>query len=251
LSEPAFVPIPGAFLSSIASGCDRIPTLYYQSNFVVRRYYWRRLTTIFEHILRSGVARGECLDFGGGGGVFLPTLSRAFDHVTLIDLVTREAGRVVEKFGLRNVTLQQQDVRDGIPSPGASRHPLPMGEGQSKPVLLPPGEGARRADEGPRKYDVIVAADVLEHFERLDIPIPILKEALAKNGLLVTSLPTENFLYEVLRRVFGVEKPVDHYHTAYEVERHLSDTGFARLRTTHIPSRLAPLYLISSWTSGK
>jgi predicted TPR repeat methyltransferase len=217
VSDPAFVTIPDAFLSSIASGCDRIPTLYYQSNFVVRYYYWRRLTTIFEHILRSGVARRECLDFGGGGGVFLPTLSRAFDHVTLMDLITGEAARVVEKFGLRNVTLQQQDVRDGI----------------------------------LKKFDVIIAADVLEHFERLDIPIRVIKDALKNDGLLVTSLPTENFLYEVLRKAFGVEKPIDHYHTAYGVERHLIDAGFVRLRTTHIPTRLAPLYLITSWTSGK
>src|SRR5258707_6185963 len=34
------------------------------------------------------------------------------------------------------------------PSPGASRHPLPVGEGWSRESLLPVGEGARRADEG-------------------------------------------------------------------------------------------------------
>ncbi|MCU1229128.1 MAG: hypothetical protein JWO97_2012 [Acidobacteria bacterium] len=35
------------------------------------------------------------------------------------------------------------------PSPGAARHPLPAGEGSSAAaILLPPGEGARRADEG-------------------------------------------------------------------------------------------------------
>ena len=34
------------------------------------------------------------------------------------------------------------------PSPGASRHPLPVGEGWSRESILPVGEGARRADEG-------------------------------------------------------------------------------------------------------
>src|SRR5260221_1304357 len=33
-------------------------------------------------------------------------------------------------------------------SPGASRHPLPVGEGWSRESLLPVGQGARRADEG-------------------------------------------------------------------------------------------------------
>jgi D-alanine-D-alanine ligase len=37
------------------------------------------------------------------------------------------------------------------PSPGASRHPLPVGEGSTTAahIPLPPGEGARRAGEGP------------------------------------------------------------------------------------------------------
>jgi predicted TPR repeat methyltransferase len=217
LSQPGFITIPGEFLSSISSGCDRIPTLYYGSNFVVRHYYWRRLTTMFDHILRSGVDRHQCLDFGGGGGVFLPTLSGAFDHVTLIDLITGEARRVVEEFALSNVDLRQQDVRDAAPG----------------------------------TFDVIIAADVLEHFKELDVPIRVLKAALSKNGLLVTSLPTESLLYRALRWTFRVEKPVDHYHTGYDVEQQLSEAGFRRVRRTHIPNRLAPLYLISSWSSGR
>jgi len=71
------------------------------------------------------------------------------------------------------------------------------------------------------KYDVVVVADVLEHFENLNLPIPVLKTALSDGGILVTSLPTENFLYHALRWLFRIEKPVDHYHRAYEVERHL------------------------------
>lgn len=96
-------------------------------------------------------------------------------------------------------------------------------------------------------FDAVVAADVLEHFKELDAPIDALKAATTSGGVLVTSLPTENFVYRALRWVFRIEKPDDHYHTAYEVEARLAEAGYRKLRTTAIPNRLAPIFLVTSW----
>jgi hypothetical protein len=50
-------------------------------------------------------------------------------------------------------------------------------------------------------------------------------------------------------RLFGVEKPSDHYHSAREVEHFLETHGFRRLHRGYLPLPipLAPLYLVSAW----
>src|SRR3989442_1470634 len=59
-------------------------------------------------------------------------------------------------------------------------------------------------------------------------------------------LPT---LANNFRKVFGVEKPWDHYHTGYEVEAQLERCGFTRIKTTCVPLHfpVAALFLITAW----
>jgi len=147
----------------------------------------------------------------------LPTLAQRFAHVTLLDLETRQARRVAEQYRLSNVTLVEND--------------------------------ATVVDFDERPFDAAVAADVLEHFQDLEMPISRLHRWLKPGGVLFTSLPTENWVYVFLRKFFGVEKPLDHYHTGYEVEARLARSGFRRIKTTCVPLRapVAPLFLISAW----
>jgi SAM-dependent methyltransferase len=211
-----FVEIPAEFLASIATDSERIPTLYYTGNAPSRRIFWQRLRVL--HRLAALHARKRsCLDFGGGGGVFLPSLAGLFERVVSIDLETAEAERVVERYGLRNVRLLRADV---------TRAEL---------------------DEGP--FDAIIAADVLEHFRDLEAPVAALRRWLRDDGVLLTSLPTENWVYVLLRRLFDVEKPPDHFHTGAEVERLLAERGFRRVARRFVPLGLplAPLYLVSAW----
>lgn len=210
-----FVEIPRDFLAAIATDNERIPTLYYSGNRATQRVFWQRLRRVFALALRYGAPHRRVLDFGGGGGVLLPSLSGIFERVVSIDLVTLEAAQVVAHFGLENVDLVQGDV---------------LGS---------------QLDEAP--FDTIVAADVLEHFRELDSPVSCLERWLRDDGVLITSLPTENLLYVGLRLAFGVEKPEDHYHTAYEVEALLESRGFEPVHRTHVPSRFAPLYLVTAW----
>lgn len=214
-----FVPVPNDFLASIATDSERIPQLYYCGNGISSRVFWARLREIHRLVGVHANLAGRVLDFGAGGGVFLPTLAETFAEVVSIDLETTEASRVVERFGLRNVTLVEGDVT--------------------------------RAWLSQAPFDAIVAADVLEHFRDLGPPVEALRRWLAPGGRLFTSLPTENFVYTGLRRVYGIEKPVDHYHTAYEVEAHLARSGLHRIARRHVPLRLAPLFLVSVWELGE
>ena len=96
------------------------------------------------------------------------------------------------------------------------------------------------------KADAIVAADVLEHFQNLEIATRRLRDWLRDDGYLFTSGPSENFLSRLGRRLGGMEKPWDHYHTGYQVEAFLSAHGFERLRSRHV-YRLLPMYVLSVW----
>jgi predicted TPR repeat methyltransferase len=217
----SFVEIPKAYLADISTESDRIPTLYYAGNFLVRRVFWQRLYLLNWMINRRAGPRRRCLDFGGGSGIMLPTLAAHFETVTLIDLEAEQARKIVDKYRLDNVEIVEADIL--------------------------------QTDLGAGAFDAIVAADVLEHFKELPGPVQAIGKWLAPEGALFTSLPTESTTYALLRLFFGVEKPWDHYHTGYEVEAYLASQGFVRTRRVTAPLILpiTPLYLISSWRLGR
>jgi len=213
----AFVEIPQPLYRQLTPKGDERTDLYRSDNAGIRWMFWSRLRLLARLIVHSGV-KGACLDFGGGSGAFLPTLSSVFTQVDGIDLDTRLARGIVDSLSLHNVRIFETNVRE----PAA------------------------------QQYDAIVAADVLEHFKELDMPIDAIIRRLKPDGMLFTSLPTETTLYEVIRFVMRKQKPADHYHTAYAVEARLRKAGFHRVLHTAIPvPLLAPLFLISAWKYGK
>ncbi len=190
-------------------------TLYFSKNPIVRKIFWKRLKTLYKLIHHANHSKYHVLDFGGGNGVFLPSLAQLFNQVICIDLDTERASKIVAIFDLKNVKLQSGDLNN-------------------ESLLEKP-------------VDAIVAADVLEHFKDLSKPVRSITRCLKDKGFLYTSLPTENRIYVLLRKIFNLKKPEDHYHSGYEVEKFLSSNGFRRLKRRHIPSRFFPLFLISQW----
>lgn len=213
----SFVKIDDDFLATIASGSEAIPTLYFEGDPVTRGIFWLRLRWLHQLAERHADPATTCLDFGSGGGVFLPTLANHFPRVVAADLETAEASRVIERFELENVELVRADL---------TRDPLPHAP-----------------------FGAIFAADVLEHFQDLSLPATALHRWLRDDGFLFTSLPTESVLYRLLRLAFGFVKPEDHYHSGYQVERYLTDHGFRRVRRWYVPARVPvlPLFLVSAW----
>jgi 2-polyprenyl-3-methyl-5-hydroxy-6-metoxy-1,4-benzoquinol methylase len=114
-------------------------------------------------------------------------------------------------------------------------------------VTIEEGNALERGGAG--QADAIIAADVLEHFRDLGPIVGKLREWLRPGGILLTCLPTENIWYQALRTVFGVTKPVDHYHTAAQVEAVLRRSGFEpRARLYHpLGVPLFPLFRVTAW----
>ena len=80
-----FVEIHPALLRKIATDSERIPSLYYSDHALVRQFFWMRLKLLYALISKSVNSQATCLDFGGGGGVFFPTLARYFQRVVFIN----------------------------------------------------------------------------------------------------------------------------------------------------------------------
>ncbi len=211
--DPQFVETPPDVLKEYATNSDRMPKLYYHPNILARKFFWLRLRYLSRYMQKCAARKGECLDFGCGSGIFLPTLTKLFPSVTGIDIETEEAKQIIDRYDLP-VRLVNADIyKENLPS---------------------------------KSFDVISAADVLEHFRELGPPVSKIREWLKDDGLLFTSLPTENSFTRACRVVGSYEKPLDHYHTGFEVEAFIRKMGFRAIRSA-IVVPVFPLYIVSVW----
>lgn len=202
-------------------GTDIALDVYCSPQALLREFFWFRLQLLTHLMNRFTAKRGICLDFGGGSGVFLPTLRTGFDNVCLVDLNTQQAEMMVNIMGLKGVDIYSRNIEEFDFDKGC--------------------------------FEAIVAADVLEHFQDVAIPLNKIRNWLSDDGILFTSLPTENLTYRLLRLVFHKEKPVDHYHSAKEVESFIVGAGFRRIGGIFHPLwiPILPLFRISAWQKLK
>ena len=177
--------------------------VYTNPNPLVRWIFWRRLASLLK--FSREVRRKRALDFGCGEGAFLPSLCRSFVDVVGVDMDVTAAGALARHYRLDNLSLVD-----------------------AKAPHLPFADGV---------FDFIVAADVLEHLADLEPIVKELGRLLASGGRLVVSAPSENFLYELGRKLFGFTKPEDHYHLPRDIEEELA----SRLELRH--KRYLPLHL--------
>lgn len=182
------------------------PIVYHDRRWLVRELFWRSHDALLA--LSRPPSRKRALDFGGGNGVLLPTLSPLFDEVVCVDLHARMAREVVRLFELPNVKIMEGDIFQ-LSLPDAC-------------------------------FDTVVAASVLEHIEDLPPLAAEIARLLAPGGELLANVPSENRFYELGRRIFRYTKPADHYHAAsYVVEMLSRDLCLDKRR--HFPVNFSPL----------
>lgn len=188
--------------------------IYAHTNRLARDIFWKRLEKLFYYLRTQSNSMARVLDFGGGSGAFLPSLACFYEAVTIVDLDASDAISIANKMSISNVKIIQQNIFTYTPE---------------------------------EKFDVVILADVLEHFKELDSPINWIKKNLNENGKLFVSLPTENWVYELGRFLVGKQKPADHYHSSTEVLKRLQEHSFVIKEKCYSPDYLIqiPLFEIA------
>ena len=204
------------FLQNIHTGYYHTPIMYFHNNVGVRWLFWERLNVISKFIHNNkNMKKKKCIDFGGGSGIFLPTLSKLFDEVILVDLEPSQAEIIVKEYKLNNCRIIKGNIFE------------------------------MQFDN----VDCIIAADVIEHFDNTQLILKQLKSFMNKDTFLISSLPTENWFYVLLRKIMRQEKPIDHYFGSYEIERVFNEEGYlSTLQTSSIPlMKPFDLFSIVEW----
>ncbi|MCH7604804.1 class I SAM-dependent methyltransferase [Patescibacteria group bacterium] len=201
-----FERIPRDFLKEHHSHSTDVPSLYWHPNPFLRWLFYSRLEKIAQ-IIPTPTDKQVVCDFGGGGGAFLLTLSRNFQKVILLDFEITEAEAIVEHYNLNNVEIIKGDVLLN----GLADHSL----------------------------DVVIAADVLEHFQDVTKPVKEIARLLRPEGSFFLSGPTENFWYRLGRLLFGIQKPADHHHNVKEIERIFLKESFTIVKKLYLPLNIS------------
>ena len=94
-------------------------------------------------------------------------------------------------------------------------------------------------------YGAVFALDSLEHNHNIPELLEHIHKTLRKDGLLILSGPTENWIYRLGRRLAGFS---GHYHTTNiaDIEM-MTEALFSKVEQRTIPLPLAPLFNITVW----
>jgi len=181
-----------------------------------RWLFWKRLKLALQHVPTN--TAGTCVDFGCGFGLALPLLRQHFRNTTGVDLVPELAIDFMQRW-------------DG-------QHPKP-----ANAVTIV--DSMERSGLKPASVDVVMALDVLEHFESLDAILNQLHGILKPGGQLLVTGPTENLAYRIGRRMVGFTGEY-HHQTIYDVLKEVAKRFDVQI-VDQIPA-LVPLFLVAKAT---
>lgn len=166
--------------------CDEqgLPS-YTNPNPLMRWLTWKRVSVILSAIGKRAVIKNT-LDFGCGYGIFTPYLLEHSAHTLAFDLMIDEVKPIGDRLGWKNITYASD---------------LKVLEGKNG------------------TFDLILAAEVLEHVDDLEGTMKLFYDLLEPGGRLIISGPTENILYKIGRKLAGYsgEYHVRNVYTILEV----------------------------------
>jgi len=179
---------------------------YLHRNAALRWMAWRRLEVVVQAIERLSPRRAPgslAVDFGCGSGVLFKDTLGHFERVIGVDPVLDAAKKLVSELGIDGVELCSPSEAESKIAPGSA--------------------------------DVIIAAEVLEHVDDLKSVVKSFSSWLKPTGRLLVSLPTENAVYRLGRKLAGFS---GHYHhsNAYSIDGDLRALGFRRDWREQIPA---------------
>lgn len=209
------------YLKAVAKVDNKKHTdVYFSPNIFARWIFCKRLRVINE-LLITLERRHTCLEIGGGIGPCLPYCTALFHRVIFNDLDCGTARKVCQKLELSNVIFEEKNVL------------------------------TINSTEYEGEIDLILAADVLEHFIDVELVLKKIKDLAGRQCGIILSLPTENRFYRLMRWCAGYEKPTDHYHDARHIERLMSNYGFHLVARRRVPFDWLPdaltLFSVTRW----
>lgn len=157
---------------------------YAHRNPIIDYIFWQRPQIAANFITSSGKQASDLLDFGCGTGVFSYEMAQRGHRVMALDL------------DLTPVKI----LREGIAYPPT----IDFTEGDFLTL-----------DFQERRFDFIVALDVLEHIPLQELPQYLHKMymLLKPGGQVLVSGPTENILYQLGRKMAGADFTGDYHET--------------------------------------
>ena len=186
---------------------------YCNKNPLIRYLFWQRVEKILVFLLKQQKLK-SVFDFGCGGGVLLPFLSRISERVTAFDKDLRPLEKIRSRVAFPNN------------------------------VSIWDGQDFSLAEVKPSSFDIVLALDVLEHVEDLQTTLVDLVKLLGEEGEILISGPTENFAYQLGRKLAGPDYS-GHYHVRniYEIKEVLETMAeVTTLSTLYYPAPLFKIY---------
>ena len=188
---------------------------YIHPNPLIRWVFWKRL----EVMLNMSKKAERVLDFGSGSGVFLYSLAKNFKEVYGLDVATKSMDYIKKRFNLKNLKIIKN-------------------EGEKLPFK-------------DNYFDIVYAADVLEHIDNSDTIYKELKRIIKPNGQLIVSGPTENIIYWLAKKIIFRRKSASEHYDNIEDVMKKSEKFFKTDKKKTIPSRIIAGFKIFSAINKK